>query len=65
LRDGYLTYWSYEQVGATMPLDPQMATQIDAGVPAPKLGTSVTLTIIPQDFTGPDWRVIYEPVGKA
>jgi hypothetical protein len=63
LRDGYLTYWSYEQVGATLPLDPQMATQIGAGVPAPKLGASVTLTIIPQDFTGPDWRVIYEPIG--
>lgn len=30
-------------------------------MPASKLGDSVTLTIIPQDFTGPDWRVIYEP----
>jgi hypothetical protein len=68
LRDGYLSYWNYEQMVTTLPLDPQAASFLlsaanGAAVPAPKLGDSVGMVIIPQDFTGPDWRVIYEPVG--
>jgi hypothetical protein len=67
LRGGYLTYWNYEQMATSLPLDPQMLSlataESGAAVPAPKLGESVDMMIIPQDFTAPDWRVIYEPVG--
>ena len=68
LRDGYLSYWNYEQMVTALPLDPQIASFMfssanGAAVPAPKLGDSVDMVIIPQDFTGPDWRVIHEPVG--
>ena len=66
-RDGYLTYWNYEQMLTQLPLDPRIASMVSgetsASVRAPKLGEPVDLVIIPQDFTGPDWRIIYEPVG--
>jgi len=65
LRDGYLTYWTYEQVDTAFPLDPQIVTLPGATFPVPKLGAMVSLVIIPQDFTGPDWRVIYEPLVKG
>jgi hypothetical protein len=68
LRDGYLTYWNYEQMVTSLPLNPQMGASLlsaanGAPVTAPKLGDPLGMVIIPQDFTGPDWRVIYQPVG--
>jgi hypothetical protein len=68
LRDDYLTYWNYEQVVTTLPLSPEMGALLLSGTggapaTAPRLGDSLGMVIIPQDFTGPDWRVIYEPVG--
>jgi hypothetical protein len=66
LRDGYLTYWNYDHLDTTFPLDPQILSMTSGhatAVPVPKLGEEVSLVIIPEDFTGPDWRVIYEPMG--
>jgi hypothetical protein len=68
LRDGYLTYWNYEQMLTAISLDPQFGAMMlseasGAQVPTPRLGDPLGMVIIPQDFTGPDWRVIYEPVG--
>jgi hypothetical protein len=66
LRDGYLTYWNYDHLDTTFPLDPQipaLTSGYGTAVTVPKLGETVSLVIIPQDFNGPDWRVIYEPVG--
>jgi hypothetical protein len=65
VRDGYLTKWDYDSVGASFPLDPTMAPWPPAGSwtsgPPIKPGTQVSLVIIPADFTGPDWRVTYGP----
>lgn len=65
VRDGYLTKWDYDSVGASFPLDPTMAPWPPAGSwtsgPPIKPGTQVSLEIIPADFTGPDWRVSFGP----
>lgn len=66
LRDGYLTYWNYDHLDTTFPLDPQIFSRTSGygtAVTVPKLGEEVSLVIIPEDFTGPDWRVVYEPIG--
>lgn len=64
VRDGYLTYWNYDALGNTSPLDPQFAALGGAAGPLTKLGAQVALVIIPQDFTGPDWRLTYQsPTG--
>lgn len=64
VRDGYLTYWNYDALGNTFPLDPQFAALGGAAGPLTKPGAQVALVIIPQDFTGPDWRLTYQsPTG--
>ena len=62
VRDGYVTYWDYNSSGISFPLNPEVASLVTGvAVPVTRPGAQVMLTIIPQDFTGPDWRVSYQP----
>ena len=46
--DKFIAFWGYTSMGNDFPLDPDSAT---------KPGAPVTVTIDPQDFQGPDWRI--------
>jgi hypothetical protein len=47
-QDKFIAFWGYTSTGINFPLDPDSAT---------KPGAPVTVTIDPQDFQGPDWRI--------
>jgi len=47
-QDKFIAFWGYTSTGNDFPLDPDSAT---------KPGAPVTVTIDPQDFQGPDWRI--------
>ena len=47
-QDKFFAFWGYTSTGINFPLDPDSAT---------KPGTPVTVTIEPQGFQGPDWRI--------
>ena len=58
-QDKFINSWGYDQEGFAFPLDPLMWAALRTGATGPttKLGTPVTVTIIPQDFQGPDWQI--------
>ena len=57
-QDKFVNIWDYHQSGFDFSLDP--AVWYDptgtSGLGTP-LGSAVTVTIIPRDFQGPDWRI--------
>jgi len=61
--DKFISSWGYDQGGLAFPLDPLgwAALRTGATGPTTKPGTPVTVTIEPQDFQGPDWRIAVEP----
>ena len=61
--DKFISSWGYDQGGLAFPLDPSGWASPRAGATGPttKPGTPVTVTIEPQDFQGPDWRIAVEP----
>jgi len=63
-QDKFISSWGYgSQGGSGFPLDPLMWAALRSGATGPttKPGTPVTVTIIPQDFQGPDWRIAVQP----
>jgi len=61
--DKFISSWGYDQGGLAFPLDPLgwASRRTGATRPTTKPGTPVTVTIEPQDFRGPDWRIAVEP----
>ncbi len=61
--DKFISSWGYDQGGLAFPLDPLgwASPRTGATGPTTKPGTPVTVTIEPQDFQGPDWRIAVEP----
>ena len=61
--DRFISSWGYDQEGPAFPLDPLGWASLRTGATGPttKPGTPVTVTIEPQDFLGPDWRIAVEP----
>ena len=62
-QDKFMSFWGYDQDGAGFPFDPLMWAALRTGATGPttKSGTPVTVTIEPQDFQGPDWRIAVQP----
>jgi hypothetical protein len=62
-QDKFISSWGYDQGGSAFPLDPSVWASRRTGATGPttKPGTPVTVTIEPQDFQGPDWRIAVEP----
>jgi len=62
-QDKFISSWGYDQGGLAFPLDPLGWASLRTGATGPttKPGTPVTVTIEPQDFQGPDWRIAVEP----
>jgi hypothetical protein len=66
-QDKFINSWEYDDRGGSgFPLDPLMWAALRSGAadrpgPTTKPGTPVTVTIIPQDFQGPDWRIAVQP----
>jgi hypothetical protein len=62
-QDKFISSWGYDQEGFAFPLDPLMWAALRSGATGPttKPGTPVTVTIQPQDFQGPDWRIAVQP----
>jgi hypothetical protein len=62
-HDNLINIWAYIVEGFQFPIDPGLATLGASATPPPALkpGTPVTVTIIPQDFQGPDWRIAVQP----
>ena len=62
-HDNLINFWGYDGGGFQFPIDPRLATLGVSATPPPALkpGTPVTVTIIPQDFQGPDWRISVQP----
>jgi len=60
--DKFISSWGYDQEGRAFPLDPSVWASPRTGATGPttKPGTPVTVTIQPQDFQGPDWRIAVE-----
>jgi hypothetical protein len=60
-QDKFISFWGYDgSAGFELPFD--IASLGSATIPPPlKPGTPVTVTIIPQDFQGPDWRIAVQP----
>ncbi len=60
VRDGYVAFWAYSSAGSLeFPLDPRLAAPSGALISPARPGASVSLTVIPEGFVGPDWRVTY------
>jgi len=61
-QDKLISFWGYDgTVGFELPFD-VAPLGASATIPPPlKPGTPVTVTIIPQDFQGPDWRIAVQP----
>ncbi|MEO6143575.1 MAG: hypothetical protein ABIP19_06295 [Dermatophilaceae bacterium] len=63
-EDRFITSWGYDRpAGFQIPLEPEPFASLSTGTAAPptKPGTPVTVTIEPQDFVGPDWRIVVQP----
>jgi hypothetical protein len=62
-QDKFISSWGYDQEGFAFPLDPLGWAALRSGATGPmtKSGTPVTVTIEPQDFRGPDWRIAVQP----
>ena len=60
--DKFISSWGYDREGFAFPLDPSVWASPGTGATGPttKPGTPVTVTIQPQDFQGPDWRIAVE-----
>ncbi|MHB1474745.1 MAG: hypothetical protein ACYCV4_14195 [Dermatophilaceae bacterium] len=58
-QDKFLSFWGYNAATFGIPFDPAFFASPGPGIagPATKPGTPMTVTILPQDFQGPDWRV--------
>jgi hypothetical protein len=60
-QDKFISFWEYNGRGFGFPFD-IAPFGTSATMPPPlKPGTPVTVTIIPQDFQGPDWRISVQP----
>jgi hypothetical protein len=61
-QDQLISFWGYDgNSGFQLPFD-IASFGTSATIPPPlKPGTPVTVTIIPQDFQGPDWRISVQP----
>ncbi|MEO8517914.1 MAG: SigE family RNA polymerase sigma factor [Dermatophilaceae bacterium] len=56
-----VSFWRYGSFSLELPLDPALADPGGPyGAPTPR-GAPVTVTIEPQGFLGPDWRVSVQP----
>jgi hypothetical protein len=62
-KDKFITSWEYGSQGSGFPFDPIGWAFLRYGATGPttKPGTPVTVTIVPQDFQGPDWRIAVQP----
>jgi hypothetical protein len=60
-QDKFISFWEYTGRSFGVPFD-IASLGTSATMPPPlKPGTPVTVTIIPQDFQGPDWRIAVQP----
>jgi hypothetical protein len=61
-QDRFISFWGYDGTASLdLPFD-IASIGGSATLPPPlKLGTPVTVTIEPQDFQGPDWRIAVQP----
>jgi hypothetical protein len=59
-QDNLISFWGYTKSGFNIPLDPASFASNGLGTAGPttKPGAPLTVTIVPQDFQGPDWRVV-------
>jgi hypothetical protein len=51
-QDKFIAFWGCTSTGINSLLDPELAANP---------GTPETVTIDPQDFQGPDWRIAVQP----
>jgi hypothetical protein len=60
--DKLISFWGYDgTVGIGLPVDIAPLGASATTPPARTPGTPVTVTIIPQNFQGPDWRIVVQP----
>jgi hypothetical protein len=61
-QDRFISFWGYDGTASFgLPFD-IASLGASATIPPPiKPGTPVTVTIEPQDFQGPDWRIAVQP----
>jgi hypothetical protein len=59
VRNSDFTFWDYSGGGMDFPLDPQFAAAAGAEITPPRPGAQVPLTVIPEGFVGPGWRITY------
>ena len=59
----FISFWEYRSSGFSLvPLDPAFALDPTGTTDlTPPPGSPVTVTLIPRDFRGPDWRITAEP----
>jgi len=60
-QDKFISFWEYNGRGFGFPFDIASLGSSATMPPPLKPGTPVTVTIIPQDFQGPDWRIAVQP----
>jgi hypothetical protein len=60
-QDKLISFWGYDGRGVGFPFDIASLGTSTTLPPPLKPGTPVIVTIIPQDFQGPDWRIAVQP----
>lgn len=62
-QDRFISFWGYDGTASIgLPVD-IASIGASATIPPPlKPGTPVTVTIEPQEFQGPDWRIAVQPI---